>query len=140
LEDVRVDSSWTVLCRAPLGNPTDSCRSPISRQILGFLVVGFDPDLVHPVLHLEPPTLEVGIKVGFLARELVALKAEVNTLLSIAGSDPTVWPQAGPLPAPGALSLCEIGEQSLEGGVPLKCRNESREPLGVDLKITQPLL
>ncbi len=54
---------------------------PIAALVFCFLVIGLNPGLFHPVLHPDPPLLEMGIEVGCITEELRALKTEINLLV-----------------------------------------------------------
>jgi hypothetical protein len=115
----------TIGIRPPFGVLTDRQRSPISRQILALVIVGFNADLTHSLVHLTPPGFQVWVEVGPVTWELVALKAEVHTLVLIADSDPTVGIQTGASTTPVAVSLGKVGQQLLERGIVLEGRKES---------------
>jgi len=62
----------------------------------------------------DPSLLQVQIKVCAFTREIIALKAKINSFSFIAGGDPAVRILAVSVPAPPTVCLRELPEQFLE--------------------------
>lgn len=91
--------------------------SLVSRQILGFLVISLDTDLLHPRIHLDPPALEIRVEVRFVAWELVTLEAEVRALLLGALHYIATRIPASPVPASSTISPGKMFQEFLELGI-----------------------
>ncbi len=105
--------------------------SYISRQVFRFQEIRLNADLFHPLVHPDPALFEIGIEVGILARELGALKAEVDTLLPGARRNPAVRILAIALAAAPAVRFVELLQQLLESRIILEYRQKPGEPFRI---------
>jgi hypothetical protein len=79
----------------------------------------------------------VGIEIGSLAGEQVALEAEINALFPETGHDPAVRVLAGALSAPLAVRGSDVSEHPLKGLVIVKLGEKGRKTAGIGVEIPQ---
>jgi len=89
----------------------------VARQVFCLFIISFNSNLFHSVIHLNPSSLEIGVKVCFFAGKLIALKTKIHTLHFMATNDSTIWVLTGSSPAPKTIALRQIRKQRFKSGI-----------------------
>ena len=104
----------------PSGRAAFGCRIrplAVTREIPCFLIKGFDADFPHPLVHFQPPPVQVRVEVAVVTWKIVALEAKIHILFPMAGGHAAVRILAGPGPATQAVGLGDMIQYLFEGRV-----------------------
>lgn len=110
---------------------THRLRVSVSRLVLCFLEIHLDPNFLHPLVRRKPTFVKVRVEVRLVTGEFAALKAEIYSLLFVAGRDAAMRILAVALAASLTIPLAELIQQLFECGIVFEHRQKVGKPLRI---------